>query len=130
MADTVKWSELNSTEQAVLKSFSRDWDGFPASKQTTLRRWAYKPQPERERIKQRYGEWKQLSPAQQRKVASQLTHYKAMPADKKARIKAWHQWVKTLPLAEQQKLRQVWPNMSDAERKTYMASLRQRYGGR
>ncbi|MDD5394228.1 MAG: DUF3106 domain-containing protein [Thiothrix sp.] len=129
MADTVKWSELNGNEQAVLRPFAGDWDDFPEGKQTTLRRWAAKPPTERGRIKQRYTEWKQLSPAQQRKVAAQLQHYKAMPTAKKARIKVWYQWVKTLPLAEQQKLRQVWPDMSDAERKAYMQSLRQRYGG-
>ncbi len=129
MADTVRWSQLSAQEQAVLAGFAGQWDGFPASKQQTLRRWAAKPAQERERIRQRYAEWKRLSPASQQKVAQQLQRYKAMPPAKRARLKAWYAWVNTLPVAERQKLRQVWPSMGDAERRAYMEDLRRRYGG-
>ncbi len=49
--------------------------------------------------------------------------------EKRAKIKAWHRWVKTLPSAEQKKLREVWSTLGEAERKVYMQTLRQRYGG-
>jgi uncharacterized protein (DUF2336 family) len=128
MAGPVKWVELSSNEQAVLKPFSKDWDVFPEAKQKTLRRWAGKSSSERARIKQRYSEWNKLSPGQQQTVVRQLKRYKQMSASQRARIKAWHQWVKKLPDAEQQRLRQLWPKMGSAERKNYMQGLQTKYG--
>lgn len=128
MAGAVKWTELDSHEQAVLKPFGTAWDTFPEAKQNTLRRWAGKPEAERAKIKQRFVEWNKLSREQQRTVAKQLNHYKQMSAAQRARLKAWHQWVKRLPAAEQQKLRQLWPGMGNAERKNYMQDLQKKYG--
>ena len=130
MADTVKWSELTPTEQNVLQPFAGEWDGFPEARQKTLRRWAAISPEERERIKQRYTQWKQLDSNQQKAISEQLQRYKAMSPDKRARIQAWHKWVKTLPQAEQDKLVQVWSSLSNAQRKAYLQDLRQRYGGK
>lgn len=128
VAGSVKWSQLSGNERAVLAAFAGNWDAFPTSKQQTLRRWAAKSARERERIRSRYAAWKRLSPARQHKIEQQLQRYKRMPPDKRARLKAWRAWVKTLPVAEQRKLSQAWPRLSEAERKAYMQNLRRRYG--
>lgn len=130
MAGTVKWSELNSNEKAVLKPFVGQWDKFSEKKQKSLRRWAAKSPAERARIRQRYADWNNLSSAQQQKVTKQLNRYKQMPAAKRARLQSWHQWVKSLPVAEQKKLKQLWPTMNDSQRKSYMRALQQKYGNR
>lgn len=128
MADTVKWSELNRNEQTVLKPFADQWDKFSEKKQKSLRRWAAKSPAERARIKERYADWNKLSPVQQKELTTQLNRYKQMPAAKRARLQAWHKWVKSLPVAEQNKLKQLWPTMSDSQRKAYMQTLQQKYG--
>lgn len=130
MADPVKWEALSSTEQSVLKAFQGEWSTLPDKTQSSLRRWAAKPASERARIKQRFGAWKQLSSSQQQNVAKQLKRYRAMSAQQKARIKQWHEWVKKLPEAERKKLREKWSSMNDAERKTYMKALEEKYGNR
>jgi uncharacterized protein (DUF2336 family) len=130
MADSVRWADLGSNEQAVLKPFIKDWDVFPEAKQKTLRRWAGKPASERARIREHYAEWNKLNREQQQTVVRQLKHYKQMSAAQRARVKAWHQWVKKLPDSEQQKLRQLWPAMGSAARKNYMQDLQKKYGGR
>lgn len=128
MAGSVKWDDLNSNEKKVLKAFQGEWNGLPDKKQNTLRRWAAKPAAERARIRKRYQEWKQLSPAQQQKVSKQLKRYREMPAGQKARLKSWHAWVKKLPDDERKKLRAAWPGMSDTERRAYMKELQKKYG--
>lgn len=128
MAGSVKWEDLNGNERSVLKAFQKEWESFPDKKQKALRRWASIPATERARIRERFGEWKQLSPPQQKKVARQLARFKAMPPAQKARIKSWHEWVKKLPEDERKKLKQKWPGMTEAERKAYMRDLQKKYG--
>lgn len=130
MAGSVKWEALNNTEKSVLKSFQDEWESLPEKTQGSLRRWAAKPAAERAKIKQRYGDWKQLSQPQQQNVAKQLKRYRAMSAQQKARIKQWHEWVKKLPEAERKKLREQWSGMNDAERRAYMKELQGKYGKR
>ena len=127
-ADTAKWETLNSNEKSVLKDFQNAWASLPDKTQSSLRRWAAKPATERARIKQRFSEWQQLSASQQKKVTKQLARYRAMSSEQKARIKQWHEWVKKLPEAERNKLREEWPKMDDAERRAYMKALQKQYG--
>jgi len=129
-AEPVPWDALGSNEQAVLKPFEHTWGSIPDSKQQTLRRWAAKSPDERARIKQRYNEWRQLPPVRQQQIIRELSRYRQMPADKRARLEAWHQWVRRLPVTEQQKLHDVWPTLSEPQRKAYMQDLQNRYGRR
>lgn len=130
MAGTVKWETLDSNEKSVLEAFQKEWESLPDKTQSSLRRWAAKPASERARIKQRFGEWQQLSATQQKTVAKQLKRYRAMSAEQKARIQQWHEWVKKLPDAERKKLREQWSSMNDAERRAYMKELQGKYGKR
>ncbi|OQX02512.1 MAG: hypothetical protein BWK73_42425 [Thiothrix lacustris] len=128
MAGTAKWEDLNSNEKAVLKDFQQGWETLPDKTQSSLRRWAAKPATERTRIKQRFSEWQQLSDPLQKKLAKQLARYRAMSSEQKARIKQWHEWVKKLPEAERNKLREEWHKMNDTERRSYMKVLQKQYG--
>jgi hypothetical protein len=130
MAGTVKWEMLDSNEKSVLAAFQKEWESLPDKTQGSLRRWAAKPASERARIKQRFGEWQQLSAIQQKTVAKQLKRYRAMSVEQKARIRQWHEWVKKLPDAERKKLREQWSSMNDAERRAYMKELQGKYGKR
>jgi hypothetical protein len=130
IADAVKWETLDSNEKSVLKDYQNEWATLSDKTQSSLQRWAAKPAAERTRIKQRFGEWQQLSESQQQKVSKQLVRYRAMSSEQKARIKQWHEWVKKLPEAERNKLREEWPKMDDTKRRAYMKALRKQYGNR
>lgn len=129
-AGPIDWNNLNSNEQTVLKNFQGQWKDLSEVQQKTLQRWAAKSPADRGRIKQRYQDWAQLSPAKQQTVIRQLNRYRQMSVEQRARLKAWHQWLKKLPGAEREKIYHLWPSMSDTERRTYINDLQKKYGNK
>ena len=128
VAAPMDWSELNQNEKSVLSAYSQQWNAFSEDKQHILRRWANKPPEERRRIRQRYQDWNQLSTAQKQKVMQQLIRFKQMSDIQRAHLRAWYDWMKTLPAAEREKIKQLWPGMNDSERRLYIKELRAKYG--
>lgn len=127
-ADGTAWDALSADQQGVLQSYQEQWAALPENTQQVLLRWAALPESERVRIKSRHKQWNALSAQRQAKILRKLERYKRMPLEKRLKIKAWRDWVKTLPEHEQQSLHEKWPDMGSGERKEYIQQLEDKYG--
>jgi hypothetical protein len=69
-----------------------------------------------------------LPPNHRAVLQNKLEHYRSLPLAKREKIKKWRNWIKGLPLIEQQKLRERWGKLSNSERKSYIQDLAKKYG--
>ena len=127
-AQGIDWTQLDAREQQVLQEYRDTWGTLPDATRLLLRSWAGLSEQQQRQIRQRHQEWLALPAASRAAIIRKLERYKHLPLQQRLRIMAWHSWVKKLPGEEQQQLRQRWPGMSDAQRRTYIQALQKKYG--
>lgn len=106
----VDWNSLSPAQQSVLAPMQANWATLPSARQEKLAvgaaRWSAMTPQQRAEAQQRLAFWKTLSPQEQAATLAKRDEYRKMSPDQRLKLQQAQQGFKSLPLSEQQMLRE------------------------